>query len=259
MRIGLPAAILVWLLLSAGCGGDSGDAGETTAEAASLRDVPWVLSGGLDAEGWESAPPSAAFGAETVGGFAGCNRFTAPYTQDGDSLELGTIATTQMACPPPADGVEREYVDALARVAGWRIDGGSLVLLDDDGADVLRYDPATPVGEWEATAIQNGDAFASPLPGTAITATFGEDGTLTGHAGCNTYRTTYQTDRGQIEIEPPASTRKLCADVEGQMEQEGAYLAALPTATRYRLDGGSLALLRADGTYVATYSRPTAP
>jgi hypothetical protein len=39
------------------------------------------------------------------------------------------------------------------------------------------------------------------------------------------------------------------------MEQEAAYLAALPTAVHYRLDGGSLALLAADGTYVASYIR----
>jgi hypothetical protein len=34
-----------------------------------------------------------------------------------------------------------------------------------------------------------------------------------------------------------------------------AYLAVPPTAAHYRLDGGSLALLRPDGTYVASYSR----
>ena len=37
------------------------------------------------------------------------------------------------------------------------------------------------------------------------------------------------------------------------MEQETAYLAALPTAVAYRVDGDSLALLRADGTYVASF------
>jgi hypothetical protein len=37
------------------------------------------------------------------------------------------------------------------------------------------------------------------------------------------------------------------------MEQEAAYLAALPTATHFRVDGGALALLSADGTYVASY------
>jgi hypothetical protein len=52
---------------------------------------------------------------------------------------------------------------------------------------------------------------------------------------------------------PPAATKKACADPDGVMEQEAAYLAALPSATQFRVDGGALALLAADGTYVASY------
>ena len=37
------------------------------------------------------------------------------------------------------------------------------------------------------------------------------------------------------------------------MEQEAAYLAALPRATHFRVNGAALALLSADGTYVASY------
>ena len=207
----------------------------------------------------EAPSPSALFADGTVGGSTGCNRYTASYTLDGDSLELGTIASTQMACPPPADAVERAYLDALGRVTGWRTDGEELVLVDEDDAELLRYAAATPIGDWQATAVQTGTALASPLVGTEITATFAEDGTLTGSAGCNTYRTTYSTDAGAIEIEPPAATKKACGRPDGVMEQEAAYLAALPTAVRYRIDGGSLALLRADGTYVASYARATQP
>ncbi len=43
------------------------------------------------------------------------------------------------------------------------------------------------------------------------------------------------------------------------MEQEAAYLAAIPTAVRYRVDGATLALLSADGTYVALYERASQP
>ncbi len=246
-------AVPLALAALAGCGGDDGNETDVAADAASFADVPWVLATGVDVEGWEATPPSATFADGTVGGSTGCNRFTAPYTLDGDSLEIGTTATTRMACLPPADAVERAYLEALARVTGWRSDNADLVLLEDE-SELLRYKAATPVGDWEATAIQTGTALASPLPGTEITATFGDDGTLTGSAGCNTYRTSYTTDRGGIEIAPPAGTKKACASPDGVMEQEAAYLAALPTAVRYRLDGGTLALLSADGTYVASYA-----
>ena len=259
MHAAATAALALGLALGlvvGGCGSDDDEEAETQGEAASLENVPWVLSSGLDVEGWEQAAPSVTFADGTVGGSTGCNRFTASYTLDGDAVELGTIASTQIACPPPADAVERAYVDALGRVAGWRLDGEELVLLDEDDAEVLRYGAASPVGEWEVTAFLNGDAVSSPLPGTTLTATFGDDGSLSGSSGCNNYMSTYTTNQGAIEIEPPGGTKKFCAEPEGVMEQEAAYLAALPTAVQYRIDGGSLSLLSADGTTVVTFVRP---
>ena len=43
------------------------------------------------------------------------------------------------------------------------------------------------------------------------------------------------------------------------MEQEAAYLAALPTAVRYQISGRSLELLTAEGTLVATFARTPEP
>ena len=163
-----------------------------------------------------------------------------------------------MACPPPADAVERAYLAALGRVAAWHLDGSELVLADDDHNELLRYEEASLLGDWEVTAFLNGDAVSSPLPGTKITASFADDGTLTGSSGCNTYRTAFTLGQGSIQIEPPAATEMACAEPEGVMEQEAAYLAALPTAVGYRLDGGSLALLSADGTYRRLLHAPRA-
>ena len=238
-------ALLLALGLAAGCGGEDG--------AGSFVGVPWVVSSGVDLAGTD-AVPSATFTDDTVGGSTGCNRFTASYTVDGDAMEIGEIASTRMACPPPADAIERAYLAALGRVAAWHLDGSELVLADDDN-ELLRYEEASPVGDWEVTAFLSGDAVTSPLPGTTITAKFADDGTLTGSSGCNTYQTAFSLGKGSIEIEPPAATEMACAKPEGVMEQEAAYLAALPTAVGYRVDGGSLALVSADGTYVASYTR----
>jgi META domain len=40
---------------------------------------------------------------------------------------------------PPADEVERAYVDALSRVAAWHVEDGELVLVDSNRAELLRY------------------------------------------------------------------------------------------------------------------------
>jgi heat shock protein HslJ len=151
--------------------------------------------------------------------------------------------------------VEHAYVHALERVAGWRSHGSTLVLLDRDKKQLLRYEIATPLGRWEATAIRHGEALTSPLAGTKITATFARNGMLTGSAGCNRYTTSFTHERGGITIDPPAATKKTCTSPAGIMAQEAAYLAALTTAVSYRVEGGTLALLSADGTYVASYVR----
>lgn len=243
--------VLVALGLAAGCGDDEG---AEVADATALEGAPWTLASGIDVAGWEAVAPGATFADGTVSGSTGCNRFTAGYEVDGDALTIDTIASTRKACAPPADAVETAYVDALARVAGWRVDDEGLTLLDADTAPVLGYRAASPAGSWEATATSQGDAFASPLPGTTITATFAADGTLSGSAGCNTYRAGYTLAGGAITIDAPASTRKLCPTPEGVMEQEAAYLAALERAARFQVEGGSLSLFAADGTFVATYS-----
>ena len=243
-------ALLLALGLAAGCGGDDG--------TSSFVGVPWVVSSGVDLAGGD-AVPSANFTDDTVGGSTGCNRFTAKYTVDGDAMDIGEIASTRMACPPPVDAVERAYLAALGRVTAWHLDGSDLVLADDDHTELLRYVEASPIGDWEVTAFLSGDAVTSPLPGTTMTAKFADDGTLTGSSGCNTYQTAYSLGRGSIEIEPPAATQMACAAPKGVMDQEAAYLAALPTAVGYRVDGGSLALVGPDGTYVASYARATQP
>jgi hypothetical protein len=38
--------------------------------------------------------------------------------------------------------VERDFLAALAGVAGWRLDSDDLVLVGAEGADLLRFGPA---------------------------------------------------------------------------------------------------------------------
>jgi hypothetical protein len=64
----------------------------------------------------------------------------------------------------------------------------------------------------------------------------------------------YTVAGSAIEIGPAASTRIFCATPEGVMEQEAAYLAALPTSEVYRVEGNRLTLERADGARVASFT-----
>jgi heat shock protein HslJ len=239
-------ALFAAVLLTA-CGDDG-----VPATAADVEGVPWVLESGAGLESGGPAP-TATFANGTITGTTGCNRYRGTYTIEGGRLTIETGATTLKACPPPADEVEQAYLAALGRVSGWRVEGDELVLLAD-GAPVLRFRAASPVGTWTVTSLNTGDAVTSPIPGTELTADFAEDGSLSGSAGCNRYTAQYVATGDVLEISPPASTQKFCAEPEGVSEQETAYLTVLPEAARFQLGEHGLELLRDDGTIVATYA-----
>jgi putative lipoprotein len=112
-------------------------------EVASPVGVEWIVTGGLDVAA-ASPKPSATFADGTVSGSTGCNRFSGPYTLEGEALEIGPLASTRMYCPPPADQVERAYLDVLGRVAAWRFDDAELVLLDREGFEQVRFRAPSP-------------------------------------------------------------------------------------------------------------------
>jgi len=244
MRNGLLFGLLC-LLSAAGCGDDEP---EPAAKPPAFEDIAWVVADG-------SVRPSATFSSGRVAGFDGCNRYSASYESDGDSLTIGKIAATLIACPQPVDEVARKYRAALGKVARQRVVDGRLVLLDSGGAELLRYVEASPQGRWKVTSLQTGNALSSPIKGTELTADFAEGGELTGSGGCNSYSTTYAVDGDRMTIKPPTSTRKACPEPAGVMEQESAYLDVLETVARYELAGDQLTLLRSDGTTAASYVR----
>ena len=241
MKVAFAVSSIVLLGLAAGCGGGGG------GDPADIENKPWQLTSATGLTIPDGVVPSAAFTGGNVFGTAGCNTYRASYTLDGDSLEIGEPAGTLIACPPPVDEFERAYLDALGQVASWELDGEELVLSDADGNELLRYEVASIVGSWTVTGVNTGDAVVSPIVGTELTAVFADDGSLTGSAGCNNYTTSYTADAGDIQIEPAASTKKLCSEPEGIMEQETAYLAALEAARPYGFNGPTMELARRRG------------
>lgn len=74
-----------------------------------------------------------------VVGSSGCNRLSGSYTLDGQRLAFNRAVGTLMAC---RDGMEQEraFLDTLAAVSGWRVEGERLLLLDGAGAPLLQFD-----------------------------------------------------------------------------------------------------------------------
>ncbi|MEE4185429.1 MAG: META domain-containing protein [Gammaproteobacteria bacterium] len=77
-------------------------------------------------------------GAAAVG-FSGCNRFTGAYAVKGNTLQLGALATTRMACLP-ADFPEQQFLRALEAAAYWRVLGQHLELFDANQQRLARFE-----------------------------------------------------------------------------------------------------------------------
>ena len=70
-----------------------------------------------------------------------------------------------MACPPPGDALEDAFFDALEGAGSWAIEDDELVLMDADGDELLRFEPAPQ--SWSRSVVRG--RAAQPL---GLTATF---------------------------------------------------------------------------------------
>jgi heat shock protein HslJ len=106
-----------------------------------------ALAASLSVEGAEITIPDGgsitiAFEGGRATGTGGCNRFTGTYEQDGESLSLGRVASTRMACPEEVMGAETAYFSVLESVSSWSTARDELVLYDYSGEELLRYEAA---------------------------------------------------------------------------------------------------------------------
>jgi heat shock protein HslJ len=234
----------------------------------SLEGTPWKMVSYLDSKG-QTVPAlpntevTAMFQDGKVAGKDGCNQYTGTYKATGNVLTVKLGASTMMACEPKIMDQAQGYTAALSSSATYQITGKQLQITNGGGKVAVIYTvlESTPlVGTtWQATTYNNGKGGAQSLAlGTEITAIFGADGTLSGSAGCNNYSTTYQVITSTIKISPAiAATRMMCP--EPVMQQEAAYLAALPTVATYRIESTRLELRDAKGALQASYEAKTPP
>ena len=66
-------------------------------------------------------------------GFSGCNNFFGGYESDEASLKFGPVGSTRMACPDLETGLETKIFKALDLTRAWKIQGGELLFLSDNG------------------------------------------------------------------------------------------------------------------------------
>ena len=216
-----------------------------------LDGVSWRLTGmpGMDKNELAALERKVVvrFEAGRLSGFSGCNSFVGAYSMRADSVDLDQLAGTLMACPDPAQTIESRFRAAFAGTLRYELTDSGLRLTAASG-EVLTFEPEPEPklagSSWEVTGFNNNrQAVVSPDSGSRISLTFDES-MVSGNAGCNTYSASYLAQGNSIEFGPAATTRRACA--EELMAQEQTFLAALESAVKWRIEGNTLDMHRAD-------------
>jgi heat shock protein HslJ len=194
-----------------------------------------------------------------LSGLAGCNSFTGSYEISGRTIAIDPLATTMMACEQAIMDQETNFLANLQNTATYSVTIDRLLLVDDQGRTLLNFHIGATESlqdqTWIAGFIGDGEGGLTPvIPGSEITAVFASDGSLRGNAGCNQYNSSYEATAESIAIiEPIATTRMVCDDTEGVMEQESAYLLALESAVTWEIFKNQFNLADAEGNIVVQY------
>ncbi len=216
-----------------------------------LEDTSWILTNLNGQPVLPDVQTTANFTTERIDGTDGCNNYSGSYTVKGNKISINDdMVSTMMACEEAVMQQAAAYNSALILADTFKIEGQQLTLQDKSGNKLAVFTAqATGLGgtSWLVTGYNNGkQAVVSPILGSELTAIFSEDGQLSGFAGCNNFTAGYEVTGKEIKIGPAASTRKMCADPEGVMDQEMQYLQALETAAVYSRDGNQLQLRTAE-------------
>ena len=251
-------------LVGSGCSSDTGSSASPSAALDNSQTLEGKIWKATEMDGVtavlteKGTEVTAAFTAGRLSGSGGVNRYTAAYeTQPGDKIEISQPAATLMAGPPKAMAQEQAYFAALTKARQYAVTPDALTLTDDEGTLLVRYTVVQPTAledtEWDALAYNNGKGGLQSLAASsAITATFGSDGSLAGNAGINQYSTTYTTSGDEMTIDANIVSTKMAGPGE-LMKQETAYLAALPKTATYTIEGDELWLRDSAGAALAHY------
>ena len=81
---------------------------------------------------------------QTVTGSDSCNRISASYAAGRDTLQLGQLATTRMACLNN-NNLDQKFHEALNKVTHYQVYGKTLKLLDRHGNLLIQFETPTAV------------------------------------------------------------------------------------------------------------------
>lgn len=252
-----PAALLPLLgvaLLLAGCGDtattDDGDGSGPAGDAGALAGRTFVSTEDVGIPG--GGPLSLQFTDDgRLLASAGCNSSNGPVSLDGGRLDTGEgLAMTEMGCPGERMEADQWLRDVLSAEPTWELaDESTFVLTAGDvvvsmtDLDVLEPPVELTGRQWDVDGLAEGtagDDTASSMPAGVTAFLRFDDGTVTGHTGCNELSGTATVDGDTVTFADIVVSDAACAD--GAAHVQDIVLAVLDGEARFSITGDRLSL-----------------
>ncbi|WP_225727443.1 MULTISPECIES: META domain-containing protein [unclassified Nocardia] len=197
-------------------------------------------------------PLTVTFKDGRISASAGCNTHSGAVALDDHKVHVTGLASTLMACPGDRDGADEWLSGLLNSHPSWRLDNATLVLKTDNRTitlldkKVAAPDKPLQGTTWIVTALITPDALirSQAIDEVKPTLTIGQDGAVSGTAGCN--RLIGHADISGSDITFQVGTTKMMCSPE-VMEVERDVLKALDGKTSATVDADELTLRNTNG------------
>ncbi len=161
--VGCAVLAVVWLV----------NRGDEEAPADPLAGTKWQAQSLALGEGGSLVSPlaetqlTAEFGAgaspeeSIVSGLGGCNRYTAGYTVNGDSLSIAQPAATMMFCEGPEGVMDQEalFLSVMQSASSFQLEAELLRILDFQGKVAVEFVPYEPAAEMTDPPLAADDSW----------------------------------------------------------------------------------------------------
>ncbi len=230
-----------------------------------LNDTEWLLvSYGPTSALTPALPdhqPGVSFIDGQIQGSTGCNSYSGSYVIRENTIAVGELAWTEMACMDA--GVmaqESDFLMLLGEVDSFSIDGERLSLTGPPGA--LNFERrGGAAGQPLENRLWRLDGFSSttgdavmfePVDERYLISAWFENGHISGSSGCNHYGASYEADpeTSKLTIRGPLETTLAACLEEPGVSLEPRFVAALQAVESYQIQDDHLTLSHPDGELI---------
>ncbi|MEN8650002.1 META domain-containing protein [Streptomyces sp. 21So2-11] len=259
-RTRLPVTALALLALTAAaCGTDTGSnaGGEGTVKPdLAVTGIDWAVES-VTVDGKKiPAPKGTRVTIDDKGrayGNSGCNSFGAEATVKGDTVTVGTVQSTEMACEKDIQKFEGSLQAAFAGKLKGKVTDDRLTLTTAKGDSIaMSAEPPEPNAKltgtkWDVESLVQGESVTSLPSDTAGKAEliFAKDGSVGGSTSCNHLSGKAAVAGSTITFSKVATTKKMCTPEAMRTERD--LLKILDGKADYEIKGSKLSLTAAGG------------